>query len=75
MIYLVAKNKAKHGCYALKTKADQTAVDLINKINDMRLSGLQIVTISRPTAFGEYAPYQFVETEHEFVEKAVSLMS
>lgn len=28
--------------------------------------GVQIVTISRPTAYGEYAPYQFVDTEQEF---------
>lgn len=27
---------------------------------------MQIVTISRPTAYGEYAPYQFVDTEQEF---------
>ena len=24
------------------------------------------VTISRPTAYGEYAPYHFVDTEQEF---------
>ena len=74
MIYLVAKNKNKHGCYALKTKADQTAVDLVNKIDALKLTGLQIVTISRPSAFGEYAPYKFVKDETEFVEKACSLM-
>ena len=28
--------------------------------------GVQIVTISRPTAYGEYAPYCFVDTEKEF---------
>lgn len=74
MIYLVAKNKNKHGCYALKTKADQAAVDLINKIDALKLTGLQIVTISRPSAFGEYAPYTFVKNETEFVEKAQNLM-
>ena len=28
--------------------------------------GVQLVTISRPTAYGEYAPYHFVDTEEEF---------
>lgn len=28
--------------------------------------GIQLVTISRPTAYGEYAPYRFVDTEQEF---------
>ena len=27
---------------------------------------VQLVTISRPTAYGEYAPYHFVDTEQEF---------
>lgn len=26
----------------------------------------RFVTISRPTAYGEYAPYHFVDTEQEF---------
>ena len=29
--------------------------------------GIQLVTISRPTAFGEYAPYRFAQNEEEFV--------
>lgn len=29
---------------------------------------IQLVTISRPSAYGEYEPYQFVETEQEFEE-------
>ena len=28
--------------------------------------GVQLVTISRPTAYGEYAPYTFIEDETEF---------
>ena len=30
------------------------------------IRGVQLVTISRPTAYGEYAPYHFVDTEKEF---------
>ena len=28
---------------------------------------IQLVTISRPSAYGEYEPYHFVDTEEEFV--------
>lgn len=28
--------------------------------------GVQLVTISRPTAYGEYAPYHFADMEQEF---------
>ena len=27
--------------------------------------GIQLVTISRPTAYGEYAPYSFIKDEKE----------
>ena len=30
---------------------------------------IQLVTISRPSAYGEYEPYQFVDTEQEFEQK------
>lgn len=35
--------------------------------------GVELVTISRPTAYGEYAPYQFVDIEREF-EKSVKAL-
>ena len=36
----------------------------------MGYKGIELITISRPTAYGEYAPYQFIDTEQEF-EKIV----
>ena len=30
--------------------------------------GIQLVTISRPTAYGEYAPYTFADNESEFIK-------
>ena len=35
--------------------------------------GVLLVTISRPTAYGEYAPYQFVDTEQEFEKNVKAL--
>ena len=34
---------------------------------------IQLVVISRPSAYGEYEPYRFVNTEYEF-ETAVKNM-
>ena len=35
--------------------------------------GVQLVTISRPTAFGEYAPYQFASSEDEFRKEVMGM--
>ena len=45
-----------------------------NEKKDESASGIKRNTISRPTAYGEYAPYTFIENEEEFeklVEKRV----
>jgi hypothetical protein len=42
-------------------------VELKRELNrEVGYKGVQLVTISRPTAYGEYAPYHFVDTEQEF---------
>ena len=57
MCYLVAKNKNAHGCYALKTVHGVHLVDLKRQLNQFAVPhGIQLVTISRPNAYGEYAP-------------------
>jgi len=34
---------------------------------------IQLVTISRPSAYGEYEPYHFVNTKEEFEEQVVNM--
>lgn len=66
MCYLVVKDKNKHGCYAMKTQHSESLVLLKRKLNAMsRGKGIQVVTISRPSAYGEYSPYTFVSTPSE----------
>ena len=68
MCYLVAKDTEKHGCYALKTSHGRHLVELKRFLNELvAKKGIQLVTISRPTAFGEYAPYSFAQSEKEFI--------
>ena len=46
-----------HGCYALKTQHGSHLVEMKRRMNQQVASkGIQLVTISRPTAYGEYAP-------------------
>lgn len=75
MCYLVAKNKNAHGCYAIKTRHGSHLVEMKRRMNQqVAAKGIQLVTISRPTAYGEYAPYTFINDESEF-EKLVQEMA
>ncbi len=67
MCYLIAKERDAHGCYVLKTRHGKHLAELKRELNEaVGYKGVQLVTISRPTAYGEYAPYHFVDTEQEF---------
>lgn len=74
MCYLIAKDRESHGCYALKTEHGKSIVELKRKLNKaIGYKGVQLVTLSRPTAFGEYAPYHFIDTEEEFERLVMAL--
>lgn len=66
MCYVIAKDINKQGCIAYKTKLGKDLSQLTKELNHIApRKGIQIVTISRPTAYGEYAPYSFVENKEE----------
>jgi len=72
--YLIAKKFNSIGCLALQTSHGQHLVDFKRKIiNEVGTDKIQLVTISRPSAYGEYEPYQFVDTEQEFEQKVKRL--
>ena len=74
MCYLIAKDTDKRGCYALKTVHGKHLVELKRQLNAaVGKKGIQLVTISRPTAYGEYAPYTFAKDEEEFGELVRSM--
>ena len=67
MCYLIAKDINDVGCVALKT----THGKHLSKFKRMLESKIgydriQLVTISRPSAYGEYEPYNFVDTKEKF---------
>ena len=69
MCYVLAKDRNKHGCVALKARIGEELSELVVELDALAPhKGIEIVTISRPTAYGEYAPYSFVQTADELKE-------
>lgn len=67
MCYLVAKKFDDTGCFALQTSHGAHLVDLKERLlQEIGYERIQLVTISRPSAYGEYEPYHFIDTEQEF---------
>ena len=74
MCYLIAKDIDAVGCVALRTTHGKHLSEFKKKLIDkIGYDRIQLVTISRPSAYGEYEPYNFVETKEEF-EQLVSTM-
>ena len=74
MCYLVAKSVDAVGCVALKTTHGKHLSELKRRIEEaVGYETIQLVTISRPSAYGEYEPYSFVPTADAF-EAAVERM-
>lgn len=69
MCYLIAKNVDAVGCVALRTTHGKHLSEFKRKIEQtVGYEKIQLVTISRPSAYGEYEPYRFVDTKEEFAE-------
>lgn len=75
MCYLIAKDVDRIGCVALKAAHGKALSDLQKRLlRKIGFEKIQLVTISRPSAYGEYEPYTFAQNEVEF-EKTVEAMA
>ncbi len=70
MCYLIAKRYNKSGCIALQTEAGEEMAQFADALQEKLGYDIQIITISRPTAYGEYEPYHFVNSYEEFTKQA-----
>ncbi|WP_298058977.1 DUF6718 family protein [uncultured Catenibacterium sp.] len=73
MCYLIAKRTNKPGCIALQTEPGEELAKFADEIQERLGYDIEIITISRPTAYREYEPYRFVSSYDEF-EKEASLL-
>lgn len=73
MCYLIAKRFNELGSIALKTVRIKELAHFVDEFQEKIGYDIQLVTITRSSAYGEYEPYQFVDSYEEF-EKRVNLM-
>ncbi len=73
MCYIIAKRFNESGCVAMKTEHGKALVEFKRRMNRICDEEIQLVTISRPSAYGEYEPYKFVDSEEAFEEQMMVL--
>lgn len=74
MCYLIAKEFDKKGCIAVKTRHGKELADFTENLQkQIGENGVQLVTISRPSAYGEYEPYEIMDSKEKFQERVLSL--
>lgn len=74
MCFIVARNADKTGCIAMRTQHGPELVNLKRRIISQKgYSKIQLMTISRPSAYEEYAPYHIVDTVEEFMNAVLQL--
>lgn len=71
---MIAKRFDSTGSLALQTAHGQHLAEFKRKlIEKIGYDDIQLVTISRSSAYGEYEPYHFVDTEEEFEKQVVNM--
>lgn len=70
MCYLVAKRMNKTECIALQTEPGEEMAKFADRIQERLGYDIEIITITRPTAYGEYEPYHFEKSYEEFSKQA-----
>lgn len=74
MCYLVAKKFDEKGCIAVKTRHGKALADYAENLQRLiGQNGVQLVTISRPSAYGEYEPYEIIGSKEEFQERVLEM--
>lgn len=73
MCYLVAKRFGQSGSIALKAKRGKELALFADEFQEKIGYDIQLVTITRPSAYGEYEPYQFVDSYEEFANKVEAM--
>ncbi len=76
MCYLIVRDCRQKGCYALTIEHGEKLAEYKKYLQENFIKddyNIELVTLSRPSAYGEYEPYKMIDTELEFTEKVKSL--
>ena len=74
MCYLIAKEFDKQGCIAVKTRHGKELSNMVNELNRaVSGKGIQLVTISRQSAYGEYEQYEMLDDNEDFKDRVMNL--
>ena len=74
MAYLVATNRNRQGCFAIAMDSPTRLNGLDEYLTDATLgTGIQIVVISSPEAYQEYAPYEILTSERAFINQTLDM--
>lgn len=66
-MYLIAKHFDNEGCVAIKVDSGEERVQLESRlIKQVGINDIQLVTLNNPAAYGEYAPYIFIDSPETF---------
>ena len=69
MCYLIARKEGTEGCIALHTAHGKQLSTLKKEISGQKgCEKIELITISRPSAYVEYEPYHFAKSEREYLE-------
>lgn len=72
MCYLIAKKIGENGCIALQMEIGDKLASLSRYLTLATLDkGIQIITVSNPDAYKEYAPYKFINSEKDFINEVL----
>ena len=75
MCCIVAFDPNKRGCFAIRKKSEGSWTEFWDELNQLvGHKPIQIVAISRPSAYLEYAPYHMIESENEFIQKVKEML-
>lgn len=66
--YIVVKDFVKEGCLALEVD-NSLLIDSIDTFVEEKNKKLEVVLLSKPSVFMEYAPYEFVDSVEEMKER------
>jgi hypothetical protein len=74
MCYLTAKKFDSVGCLAVQVERGKALSALVSYLGLKMLDkGVQILTLTDMDTYGEYKPYQVVDSEKEFIDKVFEM--